>query len=171
MTIPSRRRRRGTQDGPAPDGTTRGGPHQDGRYQGAPYQDGTARERDGAGASAPGQAVTGEESGPGRPERFYALTGGRGSGEAIDLVSLVQTVVAPGAGLQPETAAVLRLCRTSLSAAELSAYLRLPFSVVAALLAGLHAEGLVRILRPVRPSHDTADRSLLEAVMHGLQRL
>ncbi|MET8555219.1 DUF742 domain-containing protein [Streptomyces sp. NPDC004959] len=166
MTIPSRRRRRSTQESPAPGGTTRGSPH----------QGGTAGERDGAVDGGPRQeAVAGEgprtAGGPGEPGRFYALTGGRGGGEGIDLVSLVQTVVVPAAGLQPEAAAVLGLCRTSLSAAELSAYLRLPFSVVAALLAGLHAEGLVRVLRPVRPSHDTADRSLLEAVMHGLQRL
>ncbi|WP_043256545.1 MULTISPECIES: DUF742 domain-containing protein [unclassified Streptomyces] len=166
MTIPSRRRRRSTQESPAPGGATRGSPH----------QDGTAAERDGTTDDGPRpDGTAGEEprkaGGPGQPGRFYALTGGRGGGEEIDLVSLVQTVAVPAAGLQPEAAAVLRLCRTSLSAAELSAYLRLPFGVVAALLAGLHTEGLVRILRPVRPSHDTADRSLLEAVMHGLQRL
>ncbi|MFJ4438639.1 DUF742 domain-containing protein [Streptomyces sp. NPDC088923] len=166
MTIPSRRRRRSTQESPAPGGATRGSPH----------PDGTAGERDDATDGGPRAHDTAEEGprkagGPVQPGRFYALTGGRGGGEEIDLVSLVQTVAVPASGLQPEGAAVLRLCRTSLSAAELSAYLRLPFSVMAALLAGLHAEGLVRILRPVRPSHDTADRSLLEAVMHGLQRL
>jgi hypothetical protein len=156
MTIPSRRRRHSTQESPAPGATTRGSPRQDGAG------------RDGNGAEGAGQT-----EGPRQPGRFYALTGGKGGGEEIDLVSLVQTVGTPPAGLQPEAAALLRLCRTSLSAAELSAYLRLPFSVVAALLARLHAEGLVRVLRPARPSpHDTAaDRSLLEAVMHGLQRL
>ncbi|NEA39072.1 DUF742 domain-containing protein [Streptomyces sp. SID11385] len=167
--MPSRRRRRSTQESPAPGGATRGSPH-------AEQPDGTAGERSAAADGGPRPDGTAEEGppktgGPVQPGRFYALTGGRGGGEEIDLVSLVQTVAVPTAGLQPEGAAVLRLCRTSLSAAELSAYLRLPFGVVAALLAGLHAEGLVRILRPVRPSHDTADRSLLEAVMHGLQRL
>ncbi|WP_431032500.1 DUF742 domain-containing protein [Streptomyces sp. P6-2-1] len=166
MTIPSRRRRHSTQDSPSPGGTTRGSPH----------QDGPTGDRDGTAEGGSPRADTARSGprqvgGPREPGRFYALTGGRTGGEEIDLVSLVQTVVEPTAGLQPEAAAVLRLCATSLSAAELSAYLRLPFSVVAALLAGLHAEGLVRILRPVRPSHDTADRSLLEAVMHGLQRL
>ncbi|MUT94096.1 DUF742 domain-containing protein, partial [Streptomyces sp. Z38] len=70
----------------------------------------------------------------------------------------------------PEQAALLRLCVAPLSVAELSAYLSLPFSVVTVLITELLTAELVQarssIVRKALP-----DRSLLEAVMHGLQRL
>ncbi|PWE06698.1 RarC protein [Streptomyces sp. BSE7F] len=65
---------------------------------------------------------------------------------------------------------MLRLCVAPLSVAELSAYLSLPFSVVTVLITELLTAELVQarssIVRKALP-----DRSLLEAVMHGLQRL
>ncbi|CAM5476731.1 hypothetical protein SBADM41S_11585 [Streptomyces badius] len=54
--------------------------------------------------------------------------------------------------------------------AELSAYLSLPFSVVTVLLTELLTAELVTARAPVI-RQALADRSLLEAVMHGLQRL
>lgn len=54
--------------------------------------------------------------------------------------------------------------------AELSAYLNLPFSVVTVLLTELLTAELVHARAPIVRS-ELPDRSLLEAVMHGLQKL
>lgn len=60
--------------------------------------------------------------------------------------------------------------RRTLSVAELSAYLSLPFSVVTVLLTDLLTAELVQFRAPI-VRQKVADRSLLEAVMHGLQKL
>lgn len=60
--------------------------------------------------------------------------------------------------------------RRTLSVAELSAYLSLPFSVVTVLLTDLLATELVQARAPI-VRQKVADRTLLEAVMHGLQKL
>lgn len=60
--------------------------------------------------------------------------------------------------------------RRTLSVAELSAYLSLPFSVVTVLLTDLLASELVQARAPI-VRQKVADRNLLEAVMHGLQKL
>lgn len=57
-----------------------------------------------------------------------------------------------------------------LSVAEISAYLSLPFSVVTILLTELMAADLVQARAPI-VRQIVPDRSLLEAVMHGLQKL
>lgn len=107
----------------------------------------------------------------GEPERLYVITGGDGAERApLDLVTLIVTRAQPSPTAGPECSAVLRLCRRPLSVAELSAYLRLPFSVVTVLLTELLAEDLVQAHEPVVRS-ELPDRSLLEAVMHGLQKL
>lgn len=108
---------------------------------------------------------------PKNPGRFYAITGGQEGGRGrLDLVTLIVARNTAPSTLKPELASVLRLCGAPLSVAELSAYLRLPFSVVTVLLTELLTTGLVEARRHrVRPT--SPDRSLLEAVMHGLQRL
>ncbi|MEE1782880.1 DUF742 domain-containing protein [Streptomyces sp. SP17BM10] len=107
------------------------------------------------------------------PERLYVITGGR-SGPAgptpFDLVTLIVTRRDPRPGMQPEHAAILRLCTAPLSVAEISAYLRLPTSVVTVLLADLLDDELIEARAAVPPA-DFPDRALLEAVIHGLQRL
>lgn len=65
---------------------------------------------------------------------------------------------------------MLRLCTAPLSVAELSAYLSLPFSVVTVLLTEMLTAELVQARAPI-VRQALPDRSLLEAVMHGLQRL
>ncbi|ALV49305.1 RarC protein [Streptomyces sp. 4F] len=65
---------------------------------------------------------------------------------------------------------MLRLCVAPLSVAELSAYLSLPFSVVTVLITELLTAELVQARSPI-VRKALPDRSLLEAVMHGLQRL
>ncbi len=108
----------------------------------------------------------------GDPERLYVITGGPDGAERaeLDLVTMIVARDEPSPTVQPEQAAILRLCRAPLSVAELSAYLTLPFSVVTALLTELLATQLVESRAPVVRAA-LPDRSLLEAVMHGLQKL
>ncbi|CAL9629557.1 hypothetical protein SUDANB105_06048 [Streptomyces sp. enrichment culture] len=103
------------------------------------------------------------------PERLY-LIGEGGSPAEMDLVTLIVARGTPPTSLPPEQAALLRLCEAPLSGAELSAYLELPFSVVSVLLTDLLAAGLVQARAPI-VRQALPDRSLLEAVMHGLQKL
>ncbi|MCX4751082.1 DUF742 domain-containing protein [Kitasatospora sp. NBC_01287] len=109
----------------------------------------------------------------GGPARLYVITRGR-SGlagpTAFDLVTLIVSRAEPTPTMQPEQAAILRICGSPLSVAEVSAYLRLPASVVTVLLADLLAEGRIEA-RAAVPAAVLPERALLEAVIHGLQRL
>ncbi|NBM16610.1 DUF742 domain-containing protein [Streptomyces sp. GC420] len=109
---------------------------------------------------------------PKDPERLYVITGGVDGAEraSLDLVTMVVAKREPTPTHQPEQATILRLCRAPLSVAELSAYLGLPFSVVTALLTDLLEHDLVECRAPVARA-SLPDVSLLEAVMHGLQKL
>ncbi|MFD3501093.1 DUF742 domain-containing protein [Streptomyces sp. NPDC058676] len=105
------------------------------------------------------------------PERLYVITGPDGVERVeLDLVTLIVARADPPLSATPEQAALLRLCTAPLSVAELSAYLSLPFSVVTVLLTELVAAELVTVRAPII-RQALADRSLLEAVMHGLQKL
>lgn len=109
----------------------------------------------------------------GIPERLYVITRGRGGAAEetdFDLVTLIVTRSEPTPSIPPEQAAILRICDAPLSVAEISAYLRLPMSVVTVLLADLLADGLVEA-RSAVAQEAFPDRALLEAVMHGLQKL
>ncbi|WP_411575587.1 DUF742 domain-containing protein [Streptomyces mutabilis] len=117
---------------------------------------------------ASGTAKEGENR---NPERLFVI-GGEGAGDRadIDLVTLIVARTEPPVSATPEEAALLRLCVAPLSAAELSAYLSLPFSVVTVLLTDLLVRELVQARAPI-VRKTVADRNLLEAVMHGLQKL
>ncbi|MFI1420406.1 DUF742 domain-containing protein [Streptomyces sp. NPDC020731] len=107
----------------------------------------------------------------GNPERLYVVAGPDGERADIDLVTLIVAGSPdPPPSATPEQAALLRLCAAPLSVAELSAYLNLPFSVVTVLLTEMLAAELVQARLPI-VRKALPDRSLLEAVMHGLQRL
>lgn len=109
----------------------------------------------------------------GGPERLYVLTRGRsasGRRADIDLVTLVVARAAARPEMQPEHAAILRMCHYPLSMAEISAYLRLPFSVVAVLVSDLLTDSLVEVRATVSTA-TLPDPELLEAVMYGLRRL
>ncbi|MEY9962536.1 hypothetical protein ABIA33_000562 [Streptacidiphilus sp. MAP12-16] len=114
----------------------------------------------------------------GYPERLYVITRGRSAlrgstaseRAALDLVTLVVARAEPEPSMQPEDAAILRMCRSPLSVAEISAYLGLPMSVTTVLLADLLADKRVETRAPV-PKALLPDRALIEAVMHGLQKL
>lgn len=107
------------------------------------------------------------------PERLYVITGGRSGSSAptaLDLVTLIVARSGPKPGMQPEHAAIIRLCHAPLSVAEISAYLGLPVSVVTVLLSDLLAEDKVLARAPVRAAR-LPDRALIEAVIDGLQKL
>ncbi|GAA3025831.1 DUF742 domain-containing protein [Kitasatospora albolonga] len=115
----------------------------------------------------------GTEWDEGHPERLYVITRGRSGADertVLDLVTLIVAKSRPQPAMQPEQAAILRLCGSPLSVAEVSAHLALPMSVVTVLLADLLAEGRVEARAPV-PKAELPDRALIEAVMNGLQRL
>lgn len=119
--------------------------------------------------------INGASSGweQGGPERLYVITGGRSSAGRradLDLVTLVVARAAARPEMQPEHAAILRMCHYPLSMAEISAYLKLPFSVVVVLVSDLLTDSLVEVRAAVRTA-TIPDPELLEAVMYGLQRL
>ncbi|BCL31836.1 DUF742 domain-containing protein [Streptomyces aurantiacus] len=123
---------------------------------------------------APPPAAEGE-GGQGRTrdlERLYVVTGqADGADRAeLDLVTLIVACADAPPSAQPEQSALLRLCQAPMSVAEVSAYLNLPFSVVTVLLTELLTAELVQARVPIVRS-ELPDRSLLEAVMHGLQKL
>ncbi|GGV47523.1 hypothetical protein GCM10010277_39920 [Streptomyces longisporoflavus] len=107
---------------------------------------------------------------PENPERLYILTGEDTERAPLDLVTLIVAHGEAPPTAEPEHADVLRLCGAPLSVAEISAYLALPFSVVTILLTKMLGADLVQARAPIVRS-TLPDRSLLEAVMHGLQKL
>ncbi|MFE0513727.1 DUF742 domain-containing protein [Streptomyces sp. NPDC058964] len=116
--------------------------------------------------------AAGEQEGEKKnPERLYVITGAADGGRAeLDLVTLIVARADPPPSVPPEQAALLRLCVAPLSVAELSAYLNLPFSAVTVLITELITAELVQARAPI-VRQALPDRSLLEAVMHGLQKL
>ncbi|MFB7631671.1 DUF742 domain-containing protein [Streptomyces sp. NPDC056149] len=109
----------------------------------------------------------------GGPERLYVLTSGRsvpGESVPLDMVTLIVTRNRASSSMQPEQAAILRICDYPLSIAEISAYVHLPVSVVTVLLADLLESGHIEARAPI-PTASLPDVEVLEAVMHGLQNL
>ncbi|MEU6402757.1 DUF742 domain-containing protein [Streptomyces sp. NPDC046985] len=104
------------------------------------------------------------------PERLYVVAGADGARAALDLVTLIVARAEAPPSATPEQTALLRLCAAPLSVAELSAYLGLPFSAVTVLVTDLLTAETVQARAPI-VRQALPDRSLLEAVMHGLQRL
>jgi hypothetical protein len=114
---------------------------------------------------------SGRDWAQGGPERLYVITGGRTGSEEqaeLDLVTLIVALEESQPGMQPEHAAILRVCRSPLSVAEISAHLALPASVVGVLLTDLLTDGRVEARAPVSKLPDIA---LIEAVIDGLQKL
>ncbi|MGY3200658.1 DUF742 domain-containing protein [Streptomyces sp. TE5632] len=129
------------------------------------------RQRRTAREGPPPKPVQAKEGELPNPERLYVVAGADGNRANLDLVTLiVARVEDPPPSATPEQAALLRLCAAPLSVAELSAYLSLPFSVVTVLLTEMLTAELVQARAPI-VRQALPDRSLLEAVMHGLQRL
>ncbi|MEU6865775.1 DUF742 domain-containing protein [Streptomyces sp. NPDC046876] len=116
---------------------------------------------------------TGPDWEVGTPERLYVITGGRSAPSTpatLDLVTLIIAKSGPRPGMQPEHAAIMRLCQSPLSVAEVSAYLGLPVSVITVLLGDLLTAGHVLSRPPVAPAK-LPDLALIEAVIDGLRKL
>jgi hypothetical protein len=103
--------------------------------------------------------------------RPYMASGGRTAPTAsLDLLTLIwSTGRLSLSELEAEHGEVLLLCREPVSVAEVSAHLHLPAMVVKVLLSDLLDLGAVAVLSP-DPAVDTTDRSVLEALLNGLQR-
>jgi hypothetical protein len=112
----------------------------------------------------------GEGDGKRPPERLYVVAGPDGERADLDLVALIVARADLPPSATPEQTAILRLSTAPISVAELSAYLSLPFSVMTVLLTEMLTAELVTARAPI-VRQALPDRSLLEAVMHGLQRL
>ncbi|MBG0812919.1 DUF742 domain-containing protein [Planomonospora sp. ID82291] len=114
---------------------------------------------------------TGDEEPLFRP---YAVTGGRAEPRyhmAMEtLVSSSPIMDEELALLTPEQDAIIRLCRSFRSVAEISALLRVPLGVARVLVADMVDEGLVRIHQP-RLDQGQPDLNMLERVLSGLRRL
>ncbi|WP_067479191.1 DUF742 domain-containing protein [Actinomadura hibisca] len=115
-----------------------------------------------------------EEAGP--LVRAYALTRGRArpatSGEGFEMIAIIVAVDRPAATpeIGPEHLAILDLCRSPQSVAEISARLGLPLVVVRVLLGDLLSRGHIAVRRPEeRPQAVT--QNLLREMLHGLQAL
>ncbi|MFI6508183.1 DUF742 domain-containing protein [Streptosporangium sp. NPDC050855] len=118
-----------------------------------------------------GGDTTGDEEPLFRP---YAVTGGR-SEPRFDLA--IETLVSSSfimeedlALLTPEQDAIIRLCRSYRSVAEISALLRVPLGVARVLVADMVDEGFVRIHQP-HLDEGRPDLNMLERVLSGLRRL
>ncbi|MFJ4471343.1 DUF742 domain-containing protein [Streptomyces sp. NPDC089424] len=126
--------------------------------------------RDGAAGDDGTDGPEGKDGKPSNPERLFVIGEVDGDRAELDLVTLIVARAEPKPSTSPEQAAVLRLCSAPLSVAELSAYLSLPFSVITVLLTQMLTAELVQARAPV-VRQALPDRSILEAVMHGLQKL
>lgn len=107
--------------------------------------------------------------------RPYAMT--RGRTEPIrggfDLISLVVSIrsLSPGEiGLGPEHVAIVDLCASPLSVAEVAAYMDLPIGTVRVLLGDLLENALIMVRNPVPEAEIPRDETF-EAVINGLRAL
>lgn len=129
-----------------------------------------------AGADTPadteGTAPSYGDSGP--LVRPYTMTGGRtrSRGDTLDMITIVVAArqSEDGSAPEPEHADILRLCRTPISVAELSAQLDIPMTVVKVLLGDLITNDEVRAREPM-PTADLPEMNILQAVLDGIRRL
>jgi hypothetical protein len=125
----------------------------------------------GTGRGRPDDPAAGDRRSLVRP---YTVTGGR-TRPRYDLAieALVSAAPYPPRDvttLTPEYRAIIDLCRSWRSVAEVSALLRLPLGVTRVLIADMAHEGLLR-LHQSRPADAQPDIRLLERVLSGLRKL
>ncbi len=114
-----------------------------------------------------------EDWAEGGPERLYVVTGHRKrpiDHVLFDLVTLIVSRNSPHPGMPPEQAAILRMCLTPLSVAEISAHLSLPTSMVTVLIADLADTGKAEVRAPVAAT-SAPDIAILEALVDGLSKI
>ena len=106
--------------------------------------------------------------------RLYAVTGGRAKTQRLDL-ELTTLLVDARSGvrsrlLAPEYDAIVELCRTALSVAEVSAHLHLPLTTTKILIGDLIDEGRLRARAPRNQLTTAPDLDVLRAVLAGIKR-
>ncbi|TDD59756.1 DUF742 domain-containing protein [Actinomadura rubrisoli] len=114
-----------------------------------------------------------EQAGP--MVRPYVMTSGRieptrGKFDLITLVVAVGPEPEGAIGLGPEHLAIIRLCQSVMSVAELTGHLDLPVATVRVLLGDLLDKGFVSMQEP-EPEADMHDIRLYKAVIDGLRAL
>jgi hypothetical protein len=107
--------------------------------------------------------------------RPYVMTSGRlqpvrGKFDLITLVESTGPVPVMEIGLGPEHLAIVRLCQTMMSVAEITAHLDLPSGTVRVLLGDLLDRALVTVQEP-QPEIDMQDLRMYQAVIDGLRAL
>lgn len=109
--------------------------------------------------------------------RLFGVTRGRTRATRIsrtdlDLLTVVITVATPPTDerLEPEHAAILRLCQRPIALVEICAALDLPISVLRVLLPDLLERRLI-LVRPPNQDALAPSEPLLEELLHGLHRL
>jgi hypothetical protein len=114
-----------------------------------------------------------EDAGP--VVRPYAMTRGRTrpTGD-FDLIALVRATQPLHAvvhiGLEPEHTAIIRLCQSPISVAEISAHLDLPLGIVRVMLGDLLDRQLILASEP-KPATQLPNERVLKAVINGLRSL
>jgi Protein of unknown function (DUF742) len=113
------------------------------------------------------------------PDRLYTLTGGRSKPDfdRFDLVTLVVSECEPDARMNPEDAAILRMCRAPTAVVEIAAELRIPVGIATILLSDLLHAGKITVRHPdsaeptehEKPWAAVPNRSTLEKVLVGLR--
>jgi hypothetical protein len=105
--------------------------------------------------------------------RPYMVTGGRTHvvHHAIPFEALISTVDNHAGGiLNFERRAIVELCLSPTSVAEISARLAIPIGVARVLVDDLAGSGVVRIAS-TNPTTGGSDRTLLEKVLNGIRTL
>lgn len=120
----------------------------------------------------PEQVWVDEEAGP--VVRHYAMTSGRtrptkGDFDLITLIIATKSGTPTDAGLGPEHATIIQICKNPVSVAELAARLDLPAGIVRVLLGDLFDRNLIRTRSPAVAGQPT--EHVFKAVLDGLRSL
>ncbi|GAA2456575.1 DUF742 domain-containing protein [Actinomadura vinacea] len=107
--------------------------------------------------------------------RPYVMTSGRlePTRGKFDLITLVVAIgISPDSeiGLGPEHLAIMQMCQSVMSVAELTGHLNLPVATVRVLLGDLLDKGFISMQEP-EPEADMHDIRLYKAVIDGLRAL
>ncbi|MEV0545107.1 DUF742 domain-containing protein [Nocardia salmonicida] len=107
--------------------------------------------------------------------RPYAVTRGRTSGADRDVDMLTTVAIArPTQRLrrtEPEYLAIVALCNTPVTVAEVSATLKLPLAVTKILVGDLIAEGHLVFRAPAVTGNAPNELNILRAVLDGIRNL
>ncbi|WP_019929317.1 DUF742 domain-containing protein [Nocardia sp. BMG111209] len=113
-----------------------------------------------------------EEAGP--LVRLYAVTRGRGRTTRADLNMLTRVVDSRlpvrMRRTEPEYLAIVELCRSPQSIAEVSAHVRLPLAMTKVLVGDLVEDGRL-VARAPATTGAGADVALLQAILNGIRSL